>query len=63
MRIYDNDPKAYEKDALEYIQAAFDDVPNVPLYQPYLDVAIKKSVSGFRYWFFREVDYRWLTKA
>jgi hypothetical protein len=34
MRIYDNDPNAYEKDALEYIRTAFDDVPNVPLFNP-----------------------------
>ena len=60
MRIYDNDPKAYEKDALEYTQAAFDDVPNVLLYQPYLDAAINQRLPLL---VFREVDYRWLTKA
>jgi peptide/nickel transport system substrate-binding protein len=60
---YAADPKVYERDAVEFIQRAFDDVPNVPLYQPYLNVAMRKNVDGYRYWFHRQVDYRHMTKA
>ena len=60
---YATDQKTYDKDVIDFIQRAFDEVPNVPLYQPFLNVAVKKNVSGFRYWFHREVDYRSLVKA
>lgn len=60
---YTADPKAYEQDAVKFIQLAFDDVPNVPLYQPYLNVAMRPNVSGYRYWFHRQVDYRSIVKG
>ena len=39
------------------------DVPRVPLFQPYLNVATQKNISGYCYWFHRQVDYRSLVKA
>lgn len=30
---------------------AFTDVPRIPLFQPWLDVAMQKNVTGYRYWF------------
>ena len=42
---------------------AFDDVPLIPLYQPFLNVAMRNNISGYRYWFHRQIDYRCLEKA
>lgn len=38
------------------------DVPRVPLFQPYLDVAMQKSIAGYQYWFHRQLDFRTLEK-
>jgi peptide/nickel transport system substrate-binding protein len=45
------------------IQIAYDDVPSIPIYQPYQYVAMQKRLTGFRYWFHRQIDYRTLRKA
>jgi peptide/nickel transport system substrate-binding protein len=37
--------------------------PSIPLYQPYSYVAMQKRISGYRYWFHRQMDYRTLGKA
>ena len=46
-----------------FIDIAFDEVPRMPLFQPLLDVAMQKNVTGYRYWFHRQLDYRQLAKA
>jgi peptide/nickel transport system substrate-binding protein len=45
------------------IQLAFDDVPNVPLFQPYLNVAMQPNIDGYRYLFHRQLDYRHFSKG
>jgi peptide/nickel transport system substrate-binding protein len=57
------DKQAYDQDAIGYIRKAYDDVPDIPLFQPYLDIAMRKNVSGYTYWFHRAVDYRGMLKA
>ena len=42
---------------------AFADMPRIPLFQPYLNVAMQKNVSGYQYWFHRRLDYRALVKG
>ena len=42
------------------IAKAFDDVPRIPLWQPYLDSAISKSIDGYSSWFHRQPDFRLL---
>ena len=37
--------------------------PRILLFQPYLDVAMQKNVTGYRYWFHRQLDYRQLAKV
>ncbi|MBS9479078.1 ABC transporter substrate-binding protein [Ancylobacter radicis] len=54
---------AYDKDVTGFIDLAFAEVPRVPLYQPYLSVAMQKSISGYQYWFHRQLDYRTLKKG
>jgi peptide/nickel transport system substrate-binding protein len=57
------DKAAYEKSVVGFIQKSFDDVPRIPLFQPTLSMAMQKNVSGYRYWFHRQLDYRTLAKG
>ena len=53
----------YEPKVRELIALAFDEVPLIPLYQPNLEVAMQSSISGYEYWFHRQLDARTLTKS
>jgi peptide/nickel transport system substrate-binding protein len=57
------DTAAYEKNVKGFVDLAFTDIPRIPLYQPYSNVAMQKNVSGYQYWFHRRLDYRALVKA
>jgi peptide/nickel transport system substrate-binding protein len=57
------DWSTYEKDVKGFITKAYQEVPRIPLFQPYLNVALKRDVSGYCYWFHRQLDYRSLSKA
>jgi len=56
-----SDP-AYKPNVLRMIEIAFDEVPLIPFYQPFLDVAMQKNVAGYEYWFHRQLDARALAK-
>jgi peptide/nickel transport system substrate-binding protein len=58
-----SDKAAYEKNVKGFVEKAFVEVPRIPLFQPYLSVAMQKNVSGYRYWFHRQLDYRSLAKG
>ena len=60
---FTQDPSAYNRDCEAMIQLAFDDVPNAPLYQPFLNIGTRANISGYTYWFHRQIDYRCLVKA
>ncbi len=53
----------YEKDVKGFVDTAFRDIPRIPIFQPYVNVAMQKNVSGYQYWFHRRLDYRALAKA
>jgi peptide/nickel transport system substrate-binding protein len=53
----------YATDVEAMISKAYQDVPRVPIFQPYLNVATQKNISGYCYWFHRQVDYRSIVKA
>lgn len=53
---------AYTRNVKRMIAIAFEDVPLIPLWQPYLDVAMQKNVEGYEYWFHRQLDARSLRK-
>jgi peptide/nickel transport system substrate-binding protein len=57
------DTATYEKNVKGFVDLAFNDIPRIPLYQPYSNVAMQKNVSGYQYWFHRRLDYRALVKA
>jgi peptide/nickel transport system substrate-binding protein len=58
-----NDKATYDKSVKGFVDQAFADVPRIPLYQPYSNVAMQKNVSGYQYWFHRRLDYRNLAKG
>jgi peptide/nickel transport system substrate-binding protein len=53
----------YDKDVKAFITKSYVEVPRIPLFQPYLNVALQKNISGYTYWFHRQLDYRSLAKA
>jgi peptide/nickel transport system substrate-binding protein len=57
------DMPTYDTDVKSFVDLAFTDIPRIPLYQPYVNVAMQKNVSGYQYWFHRRLDYRALVKA
>jgi len=57
------DQATYEKDVKGFVETAYADMPRIPLYQPYVNVAMQKNVSGYAYWFHRRLDYRTLVKG
>ncbi|MDJ0831916.1 MAG: ABC transporter substrate-binding protein [Gammaproteobacteria bacterium] len=56
------DPQ-YAENVKRMIAIAFEEVPRIPLYQPYLDAAMQKDVSGYASWFHRQLDVRGIQKA
>ena len=59
----EGDKAGYEKDVKGFVDLAFADMPRIPLFQPYVNVAMQKNVSGYQYWFHRRLDYRALAKG
>jgi peptide/nickel transport system substrate-binding protein len=59
----ENDKAGYEKSVKGFIDKSFAEVPRIPLFQPYLNVALQKNITGYRYWFHRQLDYRSLAKT
>jgi peptide/nickel transport system substrate-binding protein len=59
---FEKDGRKYADEVRQFITLAYDDVPRVPLFQPLLDVAMQPNVSGYRYWFHRQLDLRQLRK-
>jgi peptide/nickel transport system substrate-binding protein len=61
-RFTDSKP-VYDRLVREMIQIAYDEVPRIPLFQPSQDVAMRRDVMGYQYWFHLQPDYRQLSKA
>lgn len=57
------DKATYEKDVKGFVDLAFTDIPRIPLFQPYSNVAMQKNVTGYAYWFHRRLDYRGFAKG
>jgi peptide/nickel transport system substrate-binding protein len=60
---FETDPQKYNEETQGFIRIAFEQAPRIPLFQPYLDVAMQKNITGYRYWFHRQLDYRQLAKT
>jgi peptide/nickel transport system substrate-binding protein len=60
---FESDPTKYHQECVDFEKLAFEDVPRIPIFQPLLDVAMQKNISGYCYWFTRQLDYRQLEKT
>jgi peptide/nickel transport system substrate-binding protein len=58
----ESDPKKYAETVQAFTRIALAEVPKVPLMQPTQDVAMQKNVTGYQYWFHRQLDFRTLAK-
>ena len=58
----ESDPRKYAETVRAFTRIALADVPKVPLMQPSQDVAMQKNVTGYQYWFHRQLDFRTLVK-
>lgn len=59
----ETDDPAYMPKVKRLIEIAFDDVPRIPLWQPTLNSAMSSSLTGYEYWFHRQLDARKLGKT
>ncbi len=53
----------YEASVKGFLKMAFTEMPRVPLVQPVLSAAMQPNVSGYQFWFHRQLDFRQLQKA
>jgi peptide/nickel transport system substrate-binding protein len=60
---FELDAEKYETAAKRMIAILGEEVPLVMLWQPNHDAVMAKSVDGYTYWFYRQVDFRDLKRA
>jgi peptide/nickel transport system substrate-binding protein len=60
---FETNQAEYEAAIRGFIGMAWQDAPRIPLFQPWLNVAMQNSITGYRYWFHRQLDYRQLSKT
>ena len=53
----------YEESVKGFLGMAFEEMPRVPTVQPVLSVGMQPNISGYQYWFHRQLDFRQLQKA
>jgi len=58
----ETEPKKYAETVQAFTRIALTEVPKIPLMQPTQDVAMQKDVTGYQYWFHRQLDVRTLSK-
>ena len=57
------DKATYDASVKGFVDLAFEDVPRIPLFQPYSNIAMQKNIDGYAYWFHRRLDYRSMSKG
>lgn len=60
---FTTDAAEYERCVKAFIAMCIREVPVIPLNQPIHDVAMQKNISGYKFWFHREPDYRQFVKG
>lgn len=59
---FETNPTAYNQQIESAIATAYTEVPRIPLFQPVVSLAHQPNISGYQYWFHRQLDYRQLKK-
>ena len=60
---YENDKAKYEAGCLKMMEVFVPEVPLIMLWQPNQDAVMAKSINGYTYEFYRQVDFRDLSRA
>jgi peptide/nickel transport system substrate-binding protein len=60
---FTQDPAEYATKVKAMLERGMDQIPMVPICQPYHDVAMQKYIGGYHYAPPREPDFRYLTKG
>ncbi|WP_220790723.1 ABC transporter substrate-binding protein [Gluconacetobacter asukensis] len=60
---FEIDEAAYEQDCRDMISLLIDQVPLVMLWQPKMDAVSSSDMEGFTYQYYRQVDFRTLSRA
>ena len=60
---FERDAAAYEAECKEMISILNDQLPLLMLWQPNMDAVMSKSIEGFTYQFYRQVDFRDLKRV
>jgi peptide/nickel transport system substrate-binding protein len=60
---FETDPQKYPEEVEGFIAIAFADIPRILLFQPFVDVAMQKTITGYCFWYHRQLDYRQLVKT
>jgi len=53
----------YEAEVKGMVRLAHEELPRIPLFQPLMDVAMRREVQGYQYWFHLQPDFRQLSKT
>ncbi len=59
---FEPDSKKYAQMVKGFIDIAYTNVPRIPVAQPMMDVAMRRNVQGYTYWFHLQPDYRQMYK-
>lgn len=60
---FETDPAKYDADCERMITLLAEDVPQIMLWQPNHDAVMAADISGYTYWFHRQVDFRNLKRG
>jgi len=53
----------YDESVKGFLKMAFEEMPRIPTVQPVLSAAMQPNISGYQFWFHRQLDFRQLQKA
>ncbi len=57
------DPAIYAQNVRGFLELGMQEVPFIPICQPFHDVAMQRNIGGYQFWPCREPDFRFLTKG
>jgi len=60
---FETDPAKYDADCERMITLLGEEVPQIMLWQPNQDAVMAADISGYTYWFHRQVDFRNLKRG
>jgi peptide/nickel transport system substrate-binding protein len=60
---FETDAKRYEAHVRGFVDIVNNEVPRIPLVQPWMDVAMQRNITGYHYWFHLQPDFRQIAKG